>query len=160
MYGRNQHNIVMQIRAIKMFLKRNEITRHSSVLCFKIHEAFSQCCSRQGDECAGGKCKGHSGRVFSCSPGARSSPSNAGSVGSIPSSGPKIPHASQPKNQNTKHKQYCNKFNKDLKKLFWVMGKGSKCLKGKNKGCRRRSENQRQGSAMKPARTTDTPAHT
>ena len=28
----------------------------------------------------------------------------------------KIPHASQPKNQNIKQKQYCNKFNEDLKK--------------------------------------------
>ena len=28
----------------------------------------------------------------------------------------KIPHASQPKNQNTRQKQYYNKFNKDLKK--------------------------------------------
>ena len=27
----------------------------------------------------------------------------------------KIPHASQPKNQNIKRKQYCNKFNKDFK---------------------------------------------
>ena len=27
----------------------------------------------------------------------------------------KIPHASWPKNQNIKEKQYCNKFNRDLK---------------------------------------------
>ena len=27
----------------------------------------------------------------------------------------KIPHASQPKKQNIKQEQYCNKFNKDLK---------------------------------------------
>ena len=32
-----------------------------------------------------------------------------------PSQGAKIPHASQPKNQNIKQKQYCNKFNKDFK---------------------------------------------
>ena len=42
-------------------------------------------------------------------------PSNAGAVGSIPGQGTKIPHASQPKKQNIKRKQYCNKFNKDFK---------------------------------------------
>ena len=41
--------------------------------------------------------------------------SSAGGVGSIPSQGAKIPHASQPKHQNIKQKQYCNKFNKDSK---------------------------------------------
>ena len=45
----------------------------------------------------------------------KTSPSNAGGVGSIPGWGAKIPHASQPKNQNIKQKQYCNKFNKDFK---------------------------------------------
>ena len=45
------------------------------------------------------------------------SPSSAGSVGLIPGWGAKIPHAaSRPKNQNIKQKQYCDKFNKDLKK--------------------------------------------
>ena len=43
-------------------------------------------------------------------------PSNAGGMGSIRGLGAKIPHASQPKNQNIKQKQYCNKFNKDFKK--------------------------------------------
>ena len=33
----------------------------------------------------------------------------------IPGQGAKIPHASRPKNQNIKQKQYCNKFNKDFK---------------------------------------------
>ena len=42
-------------------------------------------------------------------------PSNARGVGSSPGQGAKIPHGSQPKNQNVKHKQYCNKFNKDFK---------------------------------------------
>ena len=43
-------------------------------------------------------------------------PSNAGVVGSIPGWGAKIPHASQPKNQNIKQKKpCCNKFSKDLK---------------------------------------------
>ena len=48
-------------------------------------------------------------------PVVKTSPSNAGGVGSIPVQGAKIPHASRPKNQNIKHKQYCNKFNEDLK---------------------------------------------
>ena len=38
-----------------------------------------------------------------------------GNAGSIPGEGIKIPHASQPENQNIKQKQYCNKFNKDFK---------------------------------------------
>ena len=43
-------------------------------------------------------------------------PSNAGCAGLIPGQGAKIPHASQPKNQNIKKKkQYCNKFYKDFK---------------------------------------------
>ena len=42
-------------------------------------------------------------------------PSNAGGVDSIPGRGAKIPHASWPKSQNIKQKQYCNKFNKDFK---------------------------------------------
>ena len=41
--------------------------------------------------------------------------SNAVSVGSVPGWGAKIPHAFQPKNQNTEQKQYCYKFNKDFK---------------------------------------------
>ena len=41
--------------------------------------------------------------------------SNAGGEGSIPGWGAKIPHASWPKNQNIKQKQYCKKFNKDFK---------------------------------------------
>ena len=39
-------------------------------------------------------------------------------TGWIPGQGAKIPYALQPINQNTKKKkkkQYCNKFNKDLK---------------------------------------------
>ena len=36
-------------------------------------------------------------------------------MGSIPGEGAKIPHASWPKNQNIKQKQYCNKFNKNFK---------------------------------------------
>ena len=40
---------------------------------------------------------------------------NVGAMGSIPCQGTKIPHTSGPKNQNRKQKQYCNKFNKDVK---------------------------------------------
>ena len=40
-------------------------------------------------------------------------PSNAGVAGSIPGQGPKIPHVSEPKNQNIKQKRYCNKYNND-----------------------------------------------
>ena len=40
--------------------------------------------------------------------------SNAGGTGSVPEGAGKILHASQPKHRNTKWKQYCNKFNKDL----------------------------------------------
>ena len=36
------------------------------------------------------------------------------SVGLIPGRGAKIPHASQPKNQNIRQKQHCNKFKKDF----------------------------------------------
>ena len=39
-------------------------------------------------------------------------PSNTGGVGVIPGQGAQIPHALQPKNQNIKQKQYCNKFNR------------------------------------------------
>ena len=56
-------------------------------------------------------------RDFPGSPVAKTSPSTAGGAGSIPGRerGAKIPHALQPKNQNIKQKQYCNKFNKDSK---------------------------------------------
>ena len=47
-------------------------------------------------------------------------PSNAGGAGSIPGRGAKIPHASQPKNQNIKQKQYCNAFKKDFKKMVHI----------------------------------------
>ena len=42
-------------------------------------------------------------------------PSNAGGAGSISGQEAKIPQTSQPKNQNIKQKQNCNKFNKDFK---------------------------------------------
>ena len=55
-------------------------------------------------------------RDFPDSPMVKTSPSNVGDMGLIPGWGAKIPHALQPKNQNIKQKQYCNKFNKDFKK--------------------------------------------
>ena len=62
-------------------------------------------------------------RDFPGSPVVKTSSSNAGGAGSIPGQGAKIPHASGPKNQNIKQKQYCNKFSKDfenvhIKKIF------------------------------------------
>ena len=58
-------------------------------------------------------------RDFFGSPMVKTSPSNAGDVGSTPAWGTKIPYASWPKDQNIKKKkkkkQYCNKFNKHLK---------------------------------------------
>ena len=45
----------------------------------------------------------------------KTSPSISGGVGLIPGQGGKIPHASRPKNQNIKQKQYCNRVNKDFK---------------------------------------------
>ena len=42
---------------------------------------------------------------------AKTLPSNAGFVGSIPSQAVKIPHHWRPKDQNIQQKQYCNKFN-------------------------------------------------
>ena len=52
---------------------------------------------------------------FPGSPVVKTLPSNARGVGSIPGQGAKIPHASQPKNQNIKQKCYCKTFNKDFK---------------------------------------------
>ena len=49
-----------------------------------------------------------------CGPVVKTLPSNAGDAGLIPGWGAEMPHASQPKNQNIKQKQYCNKFNKDF----------------------------------------------
>ena len=62
------------------------------------------------------------------SPVVKTLPSNAGGAGSIPGRGAKTPHSSGPKNQNTKQKQYCNKFNKDFKN-----GPHQKNLKKKKK---------------------------
>ena len=55
-------------------------------------------------------------RDFSGSPVVKTLPSNTWAAGSIPGQGARIPHALQPKNQDIKQKQYCNKFNKDVKK--------------------------------------------
>ena len=54
---------------------------------------------------------------FPGGPVVKTSPSNAWGAGLTPGQGAKIPHALQPKNQNIKQKQYCNKFNKDFKKI-------------------------------------------
>ena len=54
-------------------------------------------------------------RDFPGGPVVKTSPSNAGGVGSNPGQGAEIPHASQTKKTKTNQKQYCNKFNKDFK---------------------------------------------
>ena len=46
----------------------------------------------------------------------KTSPSDAGGAGLIPVQGVKIQHVSQPKKQNIKQKQYCNRFHEDFKK--------------------------------------------
>ena len=55
-------------------------------------------------------------RDFPGGPVVTTLPSSAGCVISILGRKDNIPHALQPKKQNIKHKQYCNKFNKGLKK--------------------------------------------
>ena len=45
----------------------------------------------------------------------KNSPSNAGGVGLILGQGAKVSHASWPNKSKHKTKQYCNKFNKNLK---------------------------------------------
>ena len=49
----------------------------------------------------------------------KSSPCNAEDMDSIQGQGAKIPHTFWPKKQNRKQKQYCNKFNKDLKNCLY-----------------------------------------
>ena len=53
-------------------------------------------------------------RDYPGGPVVKTSPSKAEGEGSIPGGVAKIPHASRPKKQNIKQKQYCNKFNKDF----------------------------------------------
>ena len=48
-------------------------------------------------------------------PVVKTSPSNAKGEGSVPDWEAKTLHASSPKNQSVKQKQYCNKFSKDFK---------------------------------------------
>ena len=50
----------------------------------------------------------------------KTSPSNVVGVGSIPGQEAKIPHVLGPKKGKMKQKQYCNKFNKDLKKIVHI----------------------------------------
>ena len=57
---------------------------------------------------------------FPC-PVVRILPSNAGGAGSVPGWGSQMPHASQPKNQSGKQKQYCNKFKKTLKIILRII---------------------------------------
>ena len=57
---------------------------------------------------------------FPGSPVVKLSPSNAGGGSSIPGREAKIPHVLGPKKGKMKQKQYCNKFNKDLKKIVHI----------------------------------------
>ena len=52
---------------------------------------------------------------FPGSPVVKTSPASTRIACLILGQGSKIPHALQPRNQNLKQKQYCNKFNKDFK---------------------------------------------
>ena len=54
-------------------------------------------------------------RDFPDGPVVKTSLSNAEGEGAIPGQEAKIPHASWPKDQNIKQKQYYNKPNKDFK---------------------------------------------
>ena len=60
-------------------------------------------------------CHFEMGRDFPRGPVVKTSLSNRWNAGSILGQGVKIPHASGPKKQNIKQKQYCNKFKKTLK---------------------------------------------
>ena len=55
---------------------------------------------------------------FPGGPVVKTLPSNAWGAGSVPGGVDNIPHASGPKNQNIKQKQYCNKPNKGFKKYI------------------------------------------
>ena len=72
-------------------------------------------------------------REFSVSPVVKTLPSSSGAEGSIPAPGDKVPHASRPKKPKHKQKQYCKKFNKDLKKKITQIHLMSKVSVRKNK---------------------------
>ena len=67
-------------------------------------------------------------RDFPGGPVVKTSPSNAGHVGSIPGWGIKISHASWPKNQNIKQRQYCQVQYRLLKTNSHLMPPDSKAL--------------------------------
>ena len=84
-------------------------------------EGFSEHCVIFRISMGNGKCRGGEWKEqrpwdlwdFPGCPVVKTSPSNAGSVGSIPGWEAKTPHTSWPK--NIKQNQYCNKFNEDFK---------------------------------------------
>ena len=65
----------------------------------------------------------------------KTSISNAWGAGSVPGWGAKIPHVSQPKNQNIEQKQYCNKSNTDFKNVSRLKKKKRKEKKKKTSVC-------------------------
>ena len=48
----------------------------------------------------------------------------------------RLPHASQPKIQNRKQKQYCNKSNKDFKNHPSILKKKKRSFSGKESACK------------------------
>ena len=56
-------------------------------------------------------------RGFPGGPEGKTLSSNAGGEGLIPGWRAKLSHALEPKNQDIRQKEYCNKFNKDFKNV-------------------------------------------
>ena len=91
--------------------KVNSICRvlsNSAPRLVQIHDVFTM----QG---SGGTSGSTKMRDLPGDPVVKASPTKAVGVGSIPRQRAKIPQASCPENQNIRQRQYCNKFNKDLK---------------------------------------------
>ena len=99
-----------------------EMATHSSVLAWRIPGTGEPC----GLPSMGSHRVGHDWSNLAAAAAAAGVlmveilPSNAGGAGS----NPRIPHAFQSKGQNIK--QYCNKFNKDLKKNPYLQGSQSR----------------------------------
>ena len=64
-------------------------------------------------------------------------PSSAWGAGSIPGRGAGIPHGLRSKGQSIKQKQYCNKFNKDFKKMVHIKKKNLEKVKYTISSCPR-----------------------
>ena len=89
-------------------------------------------------------------------PVVKTSPSNAGSVGSIPDRGVKIPHALRLNYQNINQKPYHNKLNKDRKngphekKIFKKIKINKRLIaKMKDECVSRKDDNENSGTACR-----------